>query len=347
MISALERLGAALEGRPLDRVPIFCNLLDQGARELGVSTREYYASGERVAEGQLRMRARYGYDNVWGLFYVGKEAELLGDAEIVFAEDGPPNVARNPLSSYEDVARLEIPRDLASHPALEEPLRALRILRREVGGKQPICAYVTAAATLPAIGLGLERWLGLLLGGPAEVRDELLAKCSLLVQRQIELYRAEGADVILYANPFGSTDFLPRPMIRSLVLPWVQRDLAVRPGDGIVYYAGSARLGDVLDDTLAAVGVRAFYPGPGDDVSATCRALEGRALVTGVINDIRLIDETPDQIRAEVRAILEAGASSSRFMFGTVLMPTAIPEANIRAMLEAAMEHGRRDGVRP
>jgi uroporphyrinogen decarboxylase len=29
------------------------------------------------------------------------------------------------------------------------------------------------------------------------------------------------------------------------------------------------------------------------------------------------------------------------FMFGTVLMPYAIPEANVRAMLEAAFELGR------
>jgi uroporphyrinogen decarboxylase len=339
MTSALDRLRAALEGRPLDRIPIFCNLLDQGARELGLSTRAYYASGEHVAEGQLRMRARFGYDNVWGLFYVGKEAELLGDAQIVFADDGPPNVARYPLSTHDDIARLEIPRDLATHPALEEPLRALRILRREVGGKQPICVYVTAATTLPAIGLGLEHWLGLLLGGPAEVRDELLAKCSLLVQRQIELYRAEGADVILYANPFGSTDFLPRPLISSLVLPWVARDLAPCGGDGIVYYGGSARLGDVLDDTLAAVNVRAFYPGPEDDVAATCRALSA-----GVINDIRLIDESPGEIRADVRRILAAGASAKRFLFGTVLMPYAIPEVNIRAMLDAALEFGVREG---
>ena len=64
--------------RPSDRIPVFCNLLDQGARELGLSLEEYYSSGELVAEAQLRMRERYGHDNVWSLFYVGKEAELLG-----------------------------------------------------------------------------------------------------------------------------------------------------------------------------------------------------------------------------------------------------------------------------
>ena len=77
-MTPLEILVAAVTGQPAPRIPIFCNLLDQGARELGLSQKAYYANGENVAEGQLRMRARYGYDNVWSLFYVGKEAELLG-----------------------------------------------------------------------------------------------------------------------------------------------------------------------------------------------------------------------------------------------------------------------------
>lgn len=341
MMSALDRLQAAHAGRVVDRIPVFCNLLDQGARELGVSLRDYYASGERVAEGQLRMRARFGYDNLWALFYVGKEAELLGDTEIVFADDGPPNVARHPLQSFDDVARLEIPRDLSTHPALVEPLRCLRILRREAGGRQPICAYVTASTTLPALAMGMERWMGLLLGGPAEVRDELLAKCSLLVQRQLELYRAEGVDVLLYASPFGSTDFVPHALVRDLVLPWVERDLAPGGTRGIVYYGGGGRLGSVLELVQARTGIGAFYLGPEDDLVEAKRALGERALCAGVINDIRLIDDSPAAVRAEVARILAAGMPGGRFMFGTVLMPYAIPEANVHAMLEAAFELGR------
>ena len=55
MITALDRLGAAIKGEKSDRIPVFCNLLDQGASELGISLEEYYSSGEHVAEAQLRM----------------------------------------------------------------------------------------------------------------------------------------------------------------------------------------------------------------------------------------------------------------------------------------------------
>lgn len=340
MITAMERLGAAAAGMVSDRIPVFCNLLDQGAKELGVSLREYYSSGERVAEGQLRMREKYGYDNVWSLFYVGKEAELLGCREIVFAEDGPPNVGHMVIRTYDDIHRLEVPDDLAGHPAFQETATCLRILRAEVGGRHPICAYLTASMTLPAILMGMENWMELLLAGPAEVRDELLTKCSAFFQKEIAAYRAAGADVLVYSNPFGSTDFVPTRLFESLSLPWIERDLQPGGTQGVVYYCGGARMNAVMARVLERTGIGTYYPSPLDDVAESKRMLAGRALCAGVINDIRLIDCSPKEVRDEVKRMLEAGMPGGKFFFGTLVMPYRIPEENIRAMLEAAYEFG-------
>ena len=344
MTTGTERLAAAAAGRSCDRIPVFCNLLDQGARELGISLREYYASGEHVAEAQLRMRARYGYDNVWSLFYVGKEAELLGPAKIAFAEDGPPNVAEFPLSGLDDIPRLQVPTDLRTHPAFEQPLRCLRILRREVGGKHPICAYVTASPTLPAILLGMEKWMELLLGGPALLREELLAKCSDFCRVEIAAYREAGADVILYSNPFGSADFLPVRLIGERSHPWMERDLAPGGVEGIVYYCGSSRINTVLPDVLARTGIGTYYLSPLDDVAEARRLAGDGALLASALNDIPLIRWPPERVRQEVRGIVSAGVRTGRFLFGTLLMPLAIPEANVLALLEAAFEAGRAAG---
>ena len=58
MITGMERLMAAVKGEESDRIPVLCTLLDQGAREVGLPLKEYYKSGEAVAEGQLKMRAK-------------------------------------------------------------------------------------------------------------------------------------------------------------------------------------------------------------------------------------------------------------------------------------------------
>lgn len=340
-MTGMERLNAALNGTRADRIPVFCNLLDQGARELGLSIEEYYSRGEHVATAQLRMREKYGYDCLWSLFYVGKEAELLGCRKIIYAKDGPPNVGDMVIKNYDDITKLQVPDDIASHPAFAEELKCLRILRDEAGGKYPICAYLTASMTLPALLMGIEKWLQLLMLGPFALRDELLAKCSDFFQKQIAAYRAAGADVLVYSNPFGSTDFIPRKFFNELSLPWMKRDLEPGGTDGIVYYCGSARFNDVIRAVIDRLGIKVFYLSPMDDVAEGKQLIAGQGLTCGVINDILLIDWTPDQVRAEVRRIIEAGKPGGRFLFGTLVMPYAIPEENIRAMLAAAYEYGR------
>jgi len=341
-MTALERLAAAAAGRPTDRLPLFCNLLDQGAHELGMSLRDYYARGAHVAEGQVRLREKFGYDNVWSLFYVGREAELLGCRDIHFSESGPPNVAEFVIRDPADIARLKIPDNVARHPAFEGPAECLRLLRHEVGGRHPICAYITSTMTLPALLMGMESWMALLLTGDASLRDALLEKCHEFFVKEVTAYRAAGADIILYANPFGSTDTVSHRFFLAYVLPWIGRDLDAIGTSDVVYYCGMSRMARVLDDVLTRTPLAACYLSPLDRVADAKAVVNGRALTAGVINDARMIDWTPDAIAAEVERLADDGLPDGRFMLGTGVMPLDIPDANIRAFVSAAIDAGSR-----
>ncbi|ATX78674.1 uroporphyrinogen decarboxylase [Mariprofundus aestuarium] len=341
MITGMDRLVAAINGEKSDRIPVFCNLLDQGAAELGISSlEEYYSNGEHVAEAQLKMREKYGHDNVWSLFYVGKEAELLGCEKIIFSKSGPPNVEDYVIKSYDDIVNLEIPDDISTHPGFEENLKCLNILKREVGGTQPICAYLTAGITLPAILMGMDKWLELLLMGPTDIRDLLIEKCSDFFQREAAAFRKAGADVLVYSQPFGSTDIMPMRLIKELTLPSIKRDLEPGGMDGMVYYCGSSPFNNVIDMMIEKFGFGVFYLSPKDDIAEAKKIINGRALTCGVINDIKLVSWSREEIRAEVKRMLDAGMPGGKFLFGTLVMPYDIPEKNIRAMLEAAYEYG-------
>lgn len=339
-MTPLEILTAAATGEPAPRIPVFCNLLDQGARELGLSQRDYYASGDLVAEGQLRMRARYGYDNVWSLFYVGKEAELLGCRDILFSDHGSPNVADFVIKSLDDIERLEIPADLTAHPAWEETGRCLSILRREVGATHPICAYLTASTTLPSILMGMDAWMELLLFGPKDLRDELLRKCSLFFQQEVAAYRAAGANVLIYSTPFGAPSFLGMKGFQKVSLPWMKRDLEPGGTAGLVYYCGMAPFNEVIPQVLDELKIGVYYISPLADLAEAKRAIGTRGLTCGVIDDIKMVSWSPQQTRNEVQRLCSIGMEGGRFLLGTGVMPQAVPEANIRAMIEAAFEFG-------
>lgn len=339
-MTPLEILVAAINGTPAPRIPVFCNLLDNGAQELGMAQQAYYANGECVAAAQLKMRARYGYDNVWSLFYVGKEAELLGCREILFAGNGPPNVADFVIKTYDDIARLEVPGDITTHPAWNETAKCLKILKAEVGATHPICAYVTASTTLPALLMGMDKWLELLLTGPADVRDELLRKCSQFFRQEVAAYRAAGANVLIYSTPFGSTSFVGMKRFREFSLPWMKKDLEPGGVGGIVYYCGMAPFNNVIGQVMDELKIGVHYISPLADLAEAKAIIGSKGLTCGVIDDIKMIGWTPEQTRAEVKRMCEIGMVGRHFLFGTGVMPLDVPEANIQAMLAAAFEYG-------
>ncbi len=340
MITGMDRLVAAIKGELSDRIPVFCNLIDQGAQELGIPLQEYYTSGKHVAEAQLTMRENYGYDNLWSLFYVGKEAELLGCQKILFSKSGPPNVEDYVIKKFDDIVRLQVPDEITAHPAFTEELTCLKILRREAGGRYPICAYISSSMTLPAMLMGMEKWFELLFLGPFDLRDELLARCHEFFVKEVKAYRDNGADVLVYSNPFGSTDTVSMKFFLEHSLPWIEKDIAAVGTAGMVYYCGTSRFNRVIDIVLDRTGLGVYYLSPLDDVAEGKRMIAKRGLTCGVINDIKLIDWDKETIRNEVKRLIEAGKPGGKFLFGTGVMPYNIPEENIRTMLAAAYEFG-------
>jgi uroporphyrinogen decarboxylase len=340
-MTPLEILAAALNGTPAPRIPVFCNLPDHGARELGMCAKEYFSKGEYVADAQLRMRQRYGYDNIWSLHYAGKEAELLGCREILFADDGAPNVSDFVIKSLDDIARLEIPADITQHPAWQPIADCLKILHSEIGATHPICAYVTASTTLPSILMGMEKWMELFLLGPFDLRDELLQKCSNFFQQEIAAMRALGANVLIYSTPFGSPYFVSRKQIEQIVMPWMRRDLLPGGSEGVVYYCGMAPFNDVIDLVFDELHIKTHYISPLADITEAKHLVGTRGLTCGVIDDIKMIHWSPEQTRAEAKRIVEIGKTGGHFLFGNGVMPMAVPAANIQAMVDAGFEYGR------
>lgn len=339
-MTGMQRFQAIMTGQLPDRVPVLCNLLDQGARELGMSIKEYYRRGQNVAEGQLRMREKYGYDSLLGLFYVAMEAEMLGCRSIIYAEDGPPNVGQLIINEPEDIRRLRVPDDFHELPRFRELAACIRTLKREAAGRFPVIAVVTASFTLPAMLMGISGWLSLFLSGPAELRSLLLEKCSQFCRRQILALRQAGADLIVYTNSVGTATFVTSRQFNDLVLPSVLRDLEGMATGDLVYFNGGGQINPQLKTLVECTPLRAFYINPFDDITEAAGILNGQALLVGTINDIRLINGSKEEIDDQVKGIMEQGKKVTNFAFGTLMMPYSIPEENIRSMLESAYRHG-------
>ena len=340
MAESMELFGALLRGELPERVPVVCNMLDQGAREMGMSLEEYYSRGEHVAEGQLKLLARYGHDVVWAAPYVARDSEMLGSRLTVFAENGPPNVGDLVIRELKDIETLEIPEDFSAVPGFAEQVTTIRLLKEAVGGRVPVLSCVIGSFSMPAILMGIEKWLELLFMGPPELRDMLLEKCSLFCRRKIMALREAGTDMIAYANGVATDAFLNPSQFEQLAVSWINSDVKDTGTQDLVYFNAGGPINGTVPSILERTEFRALYISPEDSVEKAREMTKGKALLAAAINDIMLISWSRKEIEDETRRIMEAGAEGGGFIFGTLLMPCMIPEDSIKILIEAAHRYG-------
>lgn len=338
-----ERIGALISNEKLDRVPVVCILLDQGAKELGMSIQEYYSKGEYIAEGQIKMQERYGYDVVWGFSYMGYLARMLGCKKIIFSESGPPNVGHMILRNEKDIESFWAPGTLDDIPIFNEIIKAISLLNKHYDGTCPVASPTISSFTLPSILMGIEKWMELLFTGPGELVTHMLEQCHIFCVKHIKTLRDAGAALIPYASPMASVDMITLEQFQKMALPWIIKDIEAAGWNNIIYFNGGGRINPTIKDLLEHTDIKAFYLNPLDSIKEARSIAGEEGIFCGVINDIKLINWESDRIEGEVKRIMKEGKEAGRFAFGTLVMPYAIPESHITDMLAAAFKYGTYD----
>ena len=77
-MTSLDRVLTTLRHEEPDRVPLFLLLTMHGAREVGMELEAYFGDAHSIAEGQLRLREKYGHDCLYSILYAALEVEAWG-----------------------------------------------------------------------------------------------------------------------------------------------------------------------------------------------------------------------------------------------------------------------------
>ena len=94
-MNSKERCLAAINGRPVDRVPVFPLLMFFAQQRYGITYREFATNGRALADAQLSIRERFPLDAITACSDAFRVTADLG-AEMAYPEDGPP-FAKQPL----------------------------------------------------------------------------------------------------------------------------------------------------------------------------------------------------------------------------------------------------------
>jgi uroporphyrinogen decarboxylase len=308
-VNSLQRVLTALSFKEADRVPFFLLLTTHGARELGLSIKDYFTNPEAVAEGQCRMRQRYGHDCVYAFTYASIETEAWG-ANVDFAADGPPNAASLVIHQPRDIDSLSVP-DIHSTPCLERNLKAIRIMKARINDEAPIIGVVMSPFSLPVMQMGFSAYLDLLhedrtrFNRLMETNTEF---CISWANAQLDA----GATAICYFDPVSSTDMIPIELYRELAYPVACRTIGDIHGPTATHFASGRSLG--LVDLVAGTQTAMISISVSDDLAEAKKLCHDRLTVFGNLDGITMRRWTRDDAEREVRNAINAAAAGGGFI---------------------------------
>jgi uroporphyrinogen decarboxylase len=337
-MTSAQRVFTTLSHQEPDRVPLVLTLTMHGAKELGLSIRDYFSDPANVVEGQLRMQRKYGHDALMGFFHAPLEYEAWG-GEVLFKDDGPPNSGEPVLGSRQPLSSLKAP-ELQDSRGLLQVLSAIEGMKANVGDEIPILGVVMSPYSLPVMQLGFERYLDLLLGDRKDfwqLMEQNIPFCQGWANAQL----AAGASAVIYFDPLASPTLTTHELYLETGFRVAQTTLGGIQGATVTHLASGRTLG-VLED-LVATGTAAVGVSSSEDLALVKARCKGRLSVIGNLNGIAMANWTPAEAEGQVKAALAKASAGGGFILADNHgeIPWQVQEETLLAISAAVREWGQ------
>jgi uroporphyrinogen decarboxylase len=337
MMTSMQRVLTALGHREPDRVPLFLLVTMHGAKELGLSIRDYFAKAEHVAEGQIRLRAKYGHDCLYSFFYAPLEIEAWG-GEVIYAPDGPPNSGQ-PFIRKADMIPLLKPPEIKKTPCLDKVLKSISLMKEQVGDECPIIGVVMSPFSVPVMQMGFGPYLDTMMERP-DLFEKLMRVNEEFCVEWANAQLAAGATAICYFDPVSSPTIVAREQFLRTGFGVARRVLGRIKGPPATHLASGRVLSiinDIIDTGAAVVGVSSA-----EDIAQIKAVCRGKISVLGNFNGIAMRHWSAREAEDNVRQVISQAGAGGGFILSDNHgeIPWQVPDETLLAIGEAVRRWG-------
>jgi MtaA/CmuA family methyltransferase len=333
-----QRIRAALEGRPPDRVPVMLHNFLMAAREAGFSQRRFREDPAAIAASFIQAVETYGYDGVLVDVDTVTLAEALG-VKVDHPEDQPARWAGPRLARLAEVRDLPSPA-VGAHPRVQAWLEAVRRLKTHFGDEVYLRGNCDQAGfSLASMMRGPSDWMMDLLDPHCrEDAHALVAYCTEATAAFIRLMAATGADMVSNGDSPAGPDLISPAMYREFAQPYERRLAEEAHRLGLPYALHICGNTTLILEGMLATGADALELDYKTGARTARDALKGRTVFIGNIDPSGVLAlGTPALVEAKTRELLEVFAGTPGFILNAgCAIPAETPPANLRAMIAAA-----------
>jgi MtaA/CmuA family methyltransferase len=333
-MTSRERVLAALRGDPVDRTPAV-NPTSIATVELMDLVDAPFPDANREPELMARLAAcghtELGFDSVMPVFSIIQDSAALGCKIQWEQKDNWPTVKMTePIYQSPDDIDIDTEAVLAD-PDAQCVVEAIRILRRELGDDVAIIGKTMGPWSMGYHTFGVEPFLLMSLDDQDKTKLVLERLKQLTIDYGVMQVEA-GADAITLPD-HATGDLVSGEYYHRYLEELHQEFAEAIPAPIILHICG--RTVDRMP-YIANTGMAAFHFDSKNEPRESMEAVGGRIRLVGNVNNPEtLFARGPDEVKAEVKANLDAGVQ----MVGPeCACPLQTPLENLRAIPDAVLE---------
>ncbi|MBF0558112.1 MAG: uroporphyrinogen decarboxylase family protein [Nitrospirae bacterium] len=312
-MTSMERVVAALQGTNSDKRAFTMTLSLYGAKLTGCPLTEYYTVPERYAEGQAAVADQCRPDIIFTPFALALEAQAFG-SEIVFLTKDPPNVKKPFIRNPNEIGKIRVP-DIEQQEGLLYLRTTARLLVEHFRGTVPVCGVLTSPMDLPAIIMGVDGWLEMLLFD----REKTGTMISLMSEYFVSMANSmfdSGINFLAMPMMFTNPRLLFEKTIVEIVIPALAEMFGKLKGP-IVFHHGGNPLAGYLQHYLSLPNIGGFVLDSHDDFSEARKTVGQNMLLLGNLDGPSLGKISPADAVEKARKILDNRKEDNHFIFAT------------------------------
>lgn len=335
-MNSLERVFAAVAGKPTDRPAVGIILSLYGAKLTACPLDEYYTNPSAYASGQSAVREIFQPDLLFAPFLLSPEGEAFG-SKVAFRGNQAPNMVHPAVESAQEAAHLSIP-DIDSHPRLLFIRESIQRLSSQYRDEVPIVGILLCPLGIPAMIMGIDAWLEALLFHEETARYVLDMTTKFFINWANALLD-DGATILAFPNICNSEIVTPK-IAREVAVPVYHEAFNEVKGPIVMHNVGARAL-SFLEYYVSLPNVIGFVLDSRDTFSEAREKVGSNKVLLGNIDGPTLDKQDAEKVRDECERILADRSGDMHFILSTCGPDVAYdtPPENIHAMLQAAKNH--------
>ena len=312
-MTRMERVMAALQGTRADKRAFTMTLSLYGAKLTDCPVNEYYTRPDSYLKGQIAVAEQCRPDIIFTPFALALEARAFG-SDIIFLPQYPPNVKKPFIRKPHDIDRIRMP-DQDRDENLCYLRTSARLLCDHFRGTAPICGVLNSPMDLPAIIMGADNWLELLLFDRKRASSVIALMSEYFVKMANSLFDS-GIHFLAMAMVFNNPRIVFQKTIEEVVVPALA-DMFDQLNGPVVFHHGGYPVAGYLQLYRSLPNIAGFVLDSRDRFTDARRIVGDKMLLMGNLDGPSLGKISTARAIEKARKVLDDRIDDRHFIFAT------------------------------